>query len=83
MINCEMEYNENGSTVAGFGNMKTVGDPDKNHFDRKVQLSKLEWAKERVRSEEVEMRDVVNLETFFCEVSCEAAQKNRLVARKR
>ena len=31
-----MEYNENGSTVAGFGNMKAVGDLDKNHFDRKV-----------------------------------------------
>lgn len=39
--------------------------------------------KEYVRSEEVTMWDAINLEKFFCDVGCEAAQRNRAVARRR
>lgn len=69
LVNCEIEYYKNWSTSAGFGNMNILVDLDKNHFDAKVEISKLGRVKECVRNEEVEVRDTVNLwEKFFGEI---------------
>lgn len=34
MVNCEIEYYENGGTFDVFGNVKILVDFNKNHFDR-------------------------------------------------
>lgn len=53
--------------------MKIFVDLNKKHLDGKVNINKMEWVKECVRSKKVAMRDVVSLlKNFFCESGYEA-----------
>lgn len=66
MVNRQIEYfGIAGGIAVGFGNMKIFVDL-KKHLDGKVNINKMEWVKECVRSKKVAMRDVVSLlKNFF------------------